>query len=707
MALKGSFKSYPISNKEFGLFCEWSGVQNITENYTDLTLKVYLRHWNLLFVGARPNQQVVIDGVKKIYTSPHLNFESNNGLVYTHFTTQTVRVPHLPDGTKSVAIRVTWDGQLNYTGAYVHSITASSTLSLDKIDRTGSRLNLSVDNIDSHYVEISATSKENCDQWDYSVNGGNSWTRFHSGASSKTSYRIGNLTPNKSYSLVVRARKTSNSVVGQSNTQEVTTLGASVLNFVNPLELDDENVKVRFSVTAYEPQLKHTLEIKHHERVLKSISNLMFAVGSNLNGLFLTQEERQRLIDEMLSLEDSVVVTLTTYKNNTKFGEVSTVSVPIRLDPVKSAPELVDFDYTDMNTRATTVTENSKLLINGISSLQVILNNHLTKYGARVRAYQALFNGEAKGNLVNNKILFDNVNSDGVFKVSANIVDARGTTSNTLVKEVTVLPYEKPSVTAWKARRVNDYENAIELSFEGNYSVLEIEKQEKNYMTAFEYCYKKRTDSNYSNWVSIPSVSTTSGKFSRVMSRLTSLDAEFAFDIKVRVKDRLSEGEVSLVVPRGIPLMSFRSKRVGINKAQPETTLDVGGDIKSEGLSVIGQTTLLGTITMGGQTNLLSGATVGGNVLFGGEVTCNGGINLGNTVTFKNKKLVLPDTSLNNVKVLTSRSDLPSWSSYGRTIQIGDKVGDTYFICVDSNGVLSTGVKTRGANSITWKKIGG
>ena len=42
MALSGTFQNYPVSS--FGLYCEWSGVQSVTGNYTDITLKVYLSY---------------------------------------------------------------------------------------------------------------------------------------------------------------------------------------------------------------------------------------------------------------------------------------------------------------------------------------------------------------------------------------------------------------------------------------------------------------------------------------------------------------------------------------------------------------------------------------------------------------------------------------------------------------------------------------
>ena len=51
MALSGTFQNYPVSS--FGLYCEWSGAQSVTGNYTDVTLKVYLSYYTCLLYTSR------------------------------------------------------------------------------------------------------------------------------------------------------------------------------------------------------------------------------------------------------------------------------------------------------------------------------------------------------------------------------------------------------------------------------------------------------------------------------------------------------------------------------------------------------------------------------------------------------------------------------------------------------------------------------
>ncbi len=67
MALSGTFQNYPVSS--FGLYCEWSGVQSVTGNYTDITLNVYLSYYTL-DVGARSDSTISVNGVSETYTVP-------------------------------------------------------------------------------------------------------------------------------------------------------------------------------------------------------------------------------------------------------------------------------------------------------------------------------------------------------------------------------------------------------------------------------------------------------------------------------------------------------------------------------------------------------------------------------------------------------------------------------------------------------------
>ena len=215
MALSGTFQNYPVSS--FGLYCEWSGAQSVTANYTDVTLKVYLSYYTL-DVGARSDSTISINGVSETYTVPAIE-DYSSGWKKKLLKTKTVRVSHNADGTKSgVALSASWRFSGTYSGVSIGTITASTTVTLNSIDRSAPTVSCSVSSITANGFKISASSSATADLWQYSLNGGTSWTQFSTTAGTSASVTLSTLSPNTTYSVRVRARKRANQVYGTSST---------------------------------------------------------------------------------------------------------------------------------------------------------------------------------------------------------------------------------------------------------------------------------------------------------------------------------------------------------------------------------------------------------------------------------------------------------------------------------------------------------
>lgn len=135
MALSGSFYNYPTSS--FGLYCEWSGTQSISGNYTDVTLNVYINYYTLS-VGSRSDSTVSINGTSETYTAAAISDMSSTSWHKKLIKTYTVRVPHNSDGTKSCALSASWRFSGTYSGVSIGTITASTTVTLDSIPRASS-----------------------------------------------------------------------------------------------------------------------------------------------------------------------------------------------------------------------------------------------------------------------------------------------------------------------------------------------------------------------------------------------------------------------------------------------------------------------------------------------------------------------------------------------------------------------------------------
>lgn len=133
MSLSGSFYTYPIQDKEFGLYCDWTGKQSQGGNYTDITLNVYLRFYTIE-VGSRSNSTISINGETETYTSPAINDYKTKEWHNVLLKSKTVRVKHNADGTKtSVNLSASWRFDGYYSGVKIGTITASTTVDLDSI----------------------------------------------------------------------------------------------------------------------------------------------------------------------------------------------------------------------------------------------------------------------------------------------------------------------------------------------------------------------------------------------------------------------------------------------------------------------------------------------------------------------------------------------------------------------------------------------
>lgn len=226
MALSGTFQNYPVSS--FGLYCEWSGAQSVTGNYTDVTLKVYLSYYTL-DVGARSDSTISINGVSETYTVPAIE-DYSSGWKKKLLKTKTVRVSHNADGTKSgVALSASWRFSGTYSSVSIGTITASTTVTLNSIDRSAPTVSCSVSSITANGFKISSSLSATADLWQYSLNGGTSWTQFSTTAGTSASVSLSTLSPNTTYSVRVRARKRTNQVYGTSSIISAKTLGGAVL----------------------------------------------------------------------------------------------------------------------------------------------------------------------------------------------------------------------------------------------------------------------------------------------------------------------------------------------------------------------------------------------------------------------------------------------------------------------------------------------
>lgn len=584
MALSGTFQNYPVSS--FGLYCEWSGVQSVTSNYTDVTLKVYLSYYTLE-VGARSDSTISVNGVSETYTAPAIN-DYSSGWKKKLLKTKTVRVSHNADGTKSgVVLSASWRFSGTYSGVSIGTITASTTVTLNSIDRTAPTVSCSVSNITANGFTISASSSATSDIWQYSLNGGSTWTQFSATAGTSATVTLSSLSPNTTYSVRVRARKRTNQVYGTSGTVSAKTLGGAVLLSCGSFSADAASISLSLRVTVYNAAYTNYITIKNGSTTYLSLAGRVWSAGTAYRTITLTASERTTLLNAMASVKSfTATIELVTKSGSTQIGSASTCTCTIRTSQANSGPSLSGFTFADSYSTTTAITDNNQVLIQDYSRLTVTPGTATARNGASIVSYSAVCSGVTKSNTTGAALSLGTIGTSGTRDITLTVTDSRGYTAS-VTQSVTVVPYSKPRVSSVSLRRTNDIETEMQLVFNGSISPITVDGTQKNSLLYARYRYKLTSASSYNSYSSIlGSVTATGSSFSFSNLELCNLDSESSYDFHLQIRDQLNSLtslDLYFVVSQGTPLVALRKKMVGINTPSPETALHVVGDTRIEG----------------------------------------------------------------------------------------------------------------------------
>ena len=187
--------------------------QNAKTNTSKVTATLYLEQdiAHSLYISPR-SATITIDGVTK--TISNIPVIGNNGNATTKLGTASTVVHHDADGSKSVTISATFNvrAPINH-GDYCENMTASKTVALDVLDRSAPTVTVTSvpASLTNTACDLTATSNVACSEWQYSIDNGASWIAFGSAGTTNT-LQLRNLTRSTAYTVIVRAKKSSNNV---------------------------------------------------------------------------------------------------------------------------------------------------------------------------------------------------------------------------------------------------------------------------------------------------------------------------------------------------------------------------------------------------------------------------------------------------------------------------------------------------------------
>lgn len=551
---------------------------NVVENTSTLT-------WVLQSLGGSVNYYttgpttVTINGTQ-VYYKARTAWSTSQFPAAKGSTSGTITVAHDSNGSKSISVGFS-------TAIYTSTVTEhGGTMALSNIDRAAPSVSVNVSSITANSIKITVSSSATANKWWYSLNGGSSWVAFNSSSGASKETTVTGLSPNTSYTVQACARKSYNGVDGYSGKTTVKTLGGSVLSSVSTLTADNATAKITLSATVYDTSYKHKLVLKDGSTTVLTLTGLSLSNGSNT--ITLTAAQRSSILADMAAKKSFTgTFELSTFSGSSQIGSTSTKKATVQTTAANSAPTFSGFTYKDTNTTAAGVTGNNQILIQSVSTLQVIASAATAKNGATISSYSV----SAGGSTASSTTVTLNVGkiyTSGTVPIIVTAIDSRGYTSSATVN-ITVIAYKSIDITTAIMRRVNEIEDVTQVTLEGDITPVKVNNVNKNTLRKLYYQYKRTDASAYSSLTDITSFATFNDSgFKFTSDEWLSLDSNYSWYVRFYVYDNLTGDTATITVSQGTPLISFRRKKVGINKREPTQALDVDGNIAANGVIVLG-----------------------------------------------------------------------------------------------------------------------
>lgn len=554
MALSGTFSKTVRTG--WKLQAEWSATQNISDNKTTVTMKLYWMSLGSSYIinsSTSKSGYTSVDGTKDTFTAT----AGLSGNQKKLLNTQTKTITHRADGTQDLDLAGQFYPNVSLSGTNPGTITISKSYTLNAIPRAsslstsaswtaGNNLSLTISRASTsftHTVKIyvngtlikSKTGVSTSYKAEFTDAENEAIFKELNGAASKST-KIEVITYNGS--TQVGSDSTTGTVSAPAASKVTTTASFNIGNAV-PITIDRTN-----------SAFQHTVKIYVNGTRIKTITGVGTSTTWNPTSSEITAMYLQATNTNSVSSEIEVTTLIgdTVVRSATsKTGKASVVNS----NPKFSA----GFTFRDTNTVATGITGNTgtdPAIIQNVSTVEVQLP--ATAFAqplneATIVQYVATLNGVVV--TVNNpfaspiKFNMGKVTTSSNVTLSVKAIDSRGN-STTASKTITVLPYSSPVVNS-SVTRLNNFENQTTLRLSGSISSLD----GKNAVQETQYRYKE-SDGSFSAWKSI--TRTTSGAKYTAVNVVLDLDNTKSFVFEVKTTDKLSSTTVVKTITAGQPI---------------------------------------------------------------------------------------------------------------------------------------------------------
>lgn len=244
-------------------------------------------------------------------------------------------------------------------------------------------------------------------------------------------------------------------------------------------------------------------------------------------------------------------------------------------------PAFTDFTYFDSNATTKAITGNDQVFIQGQSRLSVKITKEkkaeakkyatMTKYLASAFGVSITKNYSATSDV---QIDIGAVNASTNQVVSVSAMDSREF-STTKTKNITVIPYSRPTINVSAGRKGN-FENETIAKISGNIASLKIGNTEKNGVLSLKCRTKSSMDSDFGPAQNVP-FTIGSDMILRVTDFHIALDNTLKHTLEFEVIDKLSSVKVYIEIDVGIPIfrISTKTKKLYNNEERVLTERDI------------------------------------------------------------------------------------------------------------------------------------
>lgn len=330
---------------------------------------------------------------------------------------------------------------------------------------------------------------------------------------------------------------------------------------------------ITIHMNAVNGSFRHTVYFLYGDKTYKIAENVSANCQFNTN---LVAEEIYKITTSKKAYSGQIKVD--TFLNGSLTGS-KTCHYNAHL--VNVEPTFTDFTYFDSNGTTKAITGNDQVFIQGQSRLSVKITEEkkaeakkyatMTKYLASTFGISVTKNYSATSDV---QIDIGAVNASTNQVVSVSAIDSREF-STTKTKNITVIPYSRPTINISAGRKGN-FENETIAKISGNIASLKIGNIEKNGVLSLKCRTKSSMDSDFGPAQNVP-FTIGSDMILRVPDFHIALDNTLKHTLEFEVIDKLSSVKVYIEIDVGIPIfrISTKTKKLYNNEERVLTERDI------------------------------------------------------------------------------------------------------------------------------------